>query len=1039
MGCTIRARLGDSTGNSVVCVAPNEVFDGLSKDTAADSCSHLIFLLNSSATMKHYWPYVARGVNEVLRRRRNTHILKFAHDGVVRTSPLEEELVYCRNVDLQAGKDPGFVTSITSGAKVLREQVQMLALSLNVRHIIVILVSNEQGDTVGMENHLEQAVRAAGEANITMEMSTIGIGSAFPTRIAMRMRNILHNGRNGVPLCSIVEDKTEFIEALQGLNQFIEAALTNARLISLSCRVRTQPWDGTQQVVARNVSFIMDSSVRSVQLQLDDGIKQEFTVEQNPWTMDDLILITKQYTWALQTASMHRNISADELKVRATQALEIVMYSYNSIEKEDVSRRKRVSERVAAKKQCDDQMLLDALLKELRLLREGTTLDNLSDVELAQRLAIGTMEGRFHQRTLKWKGLDAEDFSNRLNQFRALLADPRSVDAVRQYRKAEVDAGLRCAVALETNAEILTQSDLSDALAEVSSQYFLVDVLPLCGLAINVKRSNVSGINPWMVRVTGTAPLTPVVSTAALRAMAGTGTKGELSACDGKPHTVNAVCALATNANHANALRPFLSSKLYQILHTHNACGNLDIVYSYSHLALLSSVICYLLDQHRKGFNMGTWLEYALVTLRELYRTRFGPVGGGYMEKLIANPKLAVVTASPEIETNCKCMSKPIALAIAWEASIPNVQSVRLEIVNRVVSEWVGRAVGQRRMAHDWFELSKLSATVFVTGDNEFFTPAVAVARFYAKGVKKYYTSQEVRRHMSRLISKATVIVTHDGIKVKMDKFKETCFEGPVSFTTVEQFARTLLGDSEWKLDENRLVPYLVHALEYVSSIDRAKNFIEPLQTTTYSITNSLEKEAKTAHRASLLEKVNEAVTEAWRTEMGKLHPPDSVIPMTFAQITSIRVQKGLCKITREGIGYRSTVGLCSRVCMSRTCPFFLKVHDDAAQHYSEALIANTGHSLSDALCITVSQCVEECIVDPDVILDHFQFESYMQFTKIVASRRAELRKIVIEKIIPYWYFHHPFSNPPKLAMTEHPAESQSTNFDRFFGILMPR
>lgn len=69
-----------------------------------------------------------------------------------------------------------------------------------------------------MEEHLEHTARIATAFNITMEMSTIGIRSAFPTRIAMAMRNTLHNGRDGVTLCSIVEDKPEFIDALNGLN-----------------------------------------------------------------------------------------------------------------------------------------------------------------------------------------------------------------------------------------------------------------------------------------------------------------------------------------------------------------------------------------------------------------------------------------------------------------------------------------------------------------------------------------------------------------------------------------------------------------------------------------------------------------------------------------------------------------------------------------------------------------------------------------------------------------------------------------------------
>lgn len=468
--------------------------------------------------------------------------------------------------------------------------------------------------------------------------------------------------------------------------------------------------------------------------------------------------------------------------------------------------------------------------------------DQLSDVEEAQRRAIGTVEGRFHRRAVKLKGFDIELFELYRDDFLDLLDDQNLVAELRRFQQLEVDAGYRCAITLEGNAEVLTDSELPDALAAITSQYFLVDVLHLVGIALHIPRTNAASINPWMVHVAGTVPLTPILSTAALRAVAGTGTYARLRAGEGDSDVANAVCALAMNPEHAKALKPFLTSLLYEVLHTYNACGNVDTVDVDAHPALLAATICYLLGQQREGTPMQDWLDAALLTLREFY-PRFGDSRESYTAELFARPEFAVVTASSELRTKCECTSKPIALALAWENVVPLDISKRTALAERVVAEWVGRVVGSHRLVSHWFELKTPKLRIYDQPKQ------YALNKIQEMGVYEWFSPQEIQEgvpiSMVKSYVESSVHIEHQGIDVKGERLRTSCSDGAVSLSTVEQFVRRMVRDPNWEFGEKDMLRFLLHAVNNPRSIRRAKQPILSYEEAVAELEESLKVEAK--------------------------------------------------------------------------------------------------------------------------------------------------------------------------------------------------
>lgn len=453
-------------------------------------------------------------------------------------------------------------------------------------------------------------------------------------------------------------------------------------------------------------------------------------------------------------------------------------------------------------------------------------LDKLSDAELIQREAIGATEGQYHKRALKWKGLDLIDFESHREQFRNLLRNQILMTEVKRFQHLEAEAGYRCAITLESNSEVLAESDLCDVLSSITSQYFLIDALHLCGLAVHALRSDAAAINPWMVHVAATAPLTPVLSTAALRAVAGTGTYAKLNVGDGDSSVVNAVCALVVNADHAKALKPFLTSPLYEILHTHNACGNADIIDSNAHPALLSATVCHLLHRRHQGARMQDWLDAALLTLRELYSERFVGQKRSYTAILFDHPEFALVTASPELRTKCECTSKPIALALAFENINPLTSSTRAVIAERVAAEWVGRVIGPYRLIREWFELQAPRLKMVDNESDIELAEELVLEHICKQGVDKFFTAKKLRKRLPTELLERYVQIEHSGINVMSEPLKLDVYDGAVTLRTVEQFVRIMIRNPSWELGKKEMFRFLLHAVKHPSSRERARNSI---------------------------------------------------------------------------------------------------------------------------------------------------------------------------------------------------------------------
>jgi VWA domain containing CoxE-like protein len=994
----------------LVCCIPDTLFEKCSSaaDAAADT-GDLVFLIDSSGSMQGVWANVAAGVNAILESRPNTHILKWANIGRVRKEKLQEDQDACERVDSRHGGSVGWGTNITAAAEILRSFLSEL-VGHGRKRVTVVFISDGDGDIDNLEEVCMSIRERTDAAGIVVEMTTLGIGAGFPTHIAMSIRNRLHSGRESVPLLSVVAENSDFQEALNGLSEFTASRSLELELVCPEA-VRVAPWAEASNKLHAGVCVMLPEDTSSVQVRRDAGDSKEegqvslaLDVTITPWTEGELCLFAKQLTWQLQVMSLQRVVHPDEVKLRAGAAFRIVSLAadeiasadYARIESEEktagLTKKKSVFDRVARKQLTKSRYIMEALRKELRMLAEGSPLDTLSGEDLKQRLAIGTMEGKFHERAMAFKGLSGDDFADRARAFAALLRDEEKLAPATCLADVEEAAGLRSAFSLETNTDIWAQPQLADAIENCQTQYALVECLPLVGLAVNVRRSSASMINPWAASIAHMSQLTPVLDSLSLismdggaAAVEGDGLRASLNTGDDEMETVNAICSVVCSKEHAVAARPFLTSRLYQVLHTHNACGNVDTVDAASHPALLSAVVCYILDQNYAGLaKESTWRRTALLSLRTLYPGLGAGNSRGFVAALNEDSRLAVVTEIPGKLTKCQSMSKPVALCLAWKDMIP--EESRPRIFADIAKEWVGRAVGHRRGIEDWFFLTDVRTRFANAETGEEITETRIVERL---DIKTYYTTVDALKALPGCVEAMRVDVEFASLVFdEDDNLKLVCRDGAVSFQTLVQFGRMFLGlpaaDDSAVIPVSDLKRYIIHATRHASSSARSEAEVVATWKDSLAL-KPLLSDVKRLAVDTFRESIRAGVKAAWHSEMLARHRRGTTHPLSLAEIARAREARGLPPATAAELGYRADVGLCSHACMCSECPYFLEVHHGkAALHYSEAF-----ESVLTAFSIAVSSCVSAGETDPQVILQAVKSGKYMKYED--EQRRAGL------------------------------------------------
>lgn len=397
-----------------------------------------------------------------------------------------------------------------------------------------------------------------------VEFTTLGIGSSFPTSISMALRNAFHRGRVNIPNVTLVRSVADYKPQFQAL----KGHLINVIEVDVVPSVRLAPWTPSARM-----SFENSWAMAPVDCEAMAVCARKLPVVRQAWDHVTAKAVMTQWILMLHASALAGNsireeaASAVELAREVADAIGVDPRSLRHPSKKEHPKTITFCRRLR-KAMNKDKQDLEALVKELKLLAKGNMISGLSDQEMAQRLAIGTVEGRHHARAMDWKGCTLEDFEEHKSKF---------VDLAKKYLdglRAGPEDENQSAISLESNREVLLQKDLLQGIREVSSQYFLVECLPVVGLPLKVHVFDGSVINPWLVRVDHVARHTPFMDSVSIDELADEEGIARLAIGQAEKEEVNAVCPVFA-PDICPYIGPFIRSGIYQLLMTRQVCKTL--------------------------------------------------------------------------------------------------------------------------------------------------------------------------------------------------------------------------------------------------------------------------------------------------------------------------------------------------------------------------------------------------------------------------------------------------------------------------------
>lgn len=892
-------------GRSIYQIPSAKVVNG-SEDSTDDT--QYIAVLDASGSMGSVWAYVARAVSKFQERLTNFHAITFDTSAYRKGRVLSERLM----------DNGGGGTYIRSGI----EEMKRLVCELRVtgsEHFLIIFVSDGQDSYWGWSgDEYEESgdyLAATGEGFDTtgMEFTTVGVGYSFPTHVSMSLRNTYHQGRVNIPNVTLVERFEDFEEQFDIMAS--EVVGCSGQKLALGLSAQEAPWCEPTDAVYEKTWVISQEMPGGIEVSSEERTC-EFQSKISEWSFTAGEAVLRQWINMLHAQAVAkrdvREMASVAFGLAEKIAEEVERATASELDASEKGGRKcpSVFQRLR-KKMSQEQHDLGRLLKELRNLANGDILSDLSDADLAQRLAVGTREGKHHSRALKWKGVSQGEFKEYMEDFEGLLEKclPRL-----QAGPQDED---RSSVSFESNGDILLQEDLREAIQTVPSQYHLVECVPMVGLPVLIKVSDASMINPWMVKVQSVSRVCPMIDTCTLQELADADGVMHMSLGSGEKDPMNAVCPIFPE-EVAKCIGPFFRSKVYSMLMTHVVSKNIDTIDRDSHPALLAATLCHILAE--PGSSWRTELINKIVqTMRGMYigREAFDTT----VKALKTSPALAMVTEHPSVESRCQALSKPMLLALCVAGELTMEQ--KSAIVQRLYLEHIGRALGAEMELLDFFTVSGFVGEA----SSELSGLGIDVKSFPTPQSLHKAVKMAVRNMDSKEADESTLQV--DICMEKLNSLSKSA-QGPVNFQKLQAFAVELCG--EGNVPQVPYIPYVFHAFQYKSSYDRASNPVLEENAVVKRIVSAAVKQNAGAKKRKMREELQEQAARQYTEHFTKVHM-DIVLPMTWTEIVETCEARGDGTPDQAALGYNPSTGLCYFSCMCPSCEFYLKPVPQIIQH----------------------------------------------------------------------------------------------------------
>jgi hypothetical protein len=203
---------------------------------SSTKAQHLVAVLDSSGSMSSVWKHVADIWNKLIDEYPNTHAIAFSNHSYNIKGKVSEKIN-----DYEGGG-----TEIFQGIK---ELTTYLSTFKGNEKIAVLFVSDGGDNQQATLKTRLQTLKAFINKKLEINFLSIGVGTGFPTFIAMDLREMFHNGDETISPVFLVE-KTDF-ESFNDQFELVRQTLGTSSKLKVEPPVYRYPW--SQKVISKKI------------------------------------------------------------------------------------------------------------------------------------------------------------------------------------------------------------------------------------------------------------------------------------------------------------------------------------------------------------------------------------------------------------------------------------------------------------------------------------------------------------------------------------------------------------------------------------------------------------------------------------------------------------------------------------------------------------------------------------------------------------------------------------------------------------------
>ena len=850
-----------------------EIAEGGSKGVVKPAW--LFGILDSSGSMSSHWKFVAEHYNALMDEVDQSKVFTLCFDTKVREEPNKK-------IGEKIQQYGGGCTNILMAFQEFEKRLETIPKDEEIK---VIFLSDGQ-DTVN-QNLQEKLKTLKGGQGKKITFMCLGVQSGFPTFISMHLRELYHNGDASCPSIFLIEYSSDkaFFNKFQSIRPFIKTK----EEIKVDPEQFLFPWEAVSPSIPEG-RWIMSEDIKitlnggSATIEYDDKL----------FSIEAVIDIFRSWTQKLQLDSINKKITPEKTREYAESTYNLMMDIIEDI-KNSKGLKLLATEHDESGENFNTKVLnlqikrtgsrISSYLNSMKELKDGLNLQKLSEFDAAKIIGLGTVVGKHQQRALAMKVITKEKFKQMVQEFTAVLSNTlldNATDVPEAYQTKM------------TPIKLFKDPSLKEGLDKIDSPLSFLELFQLQGIPVKLKRNDGCENDPWKVEVKEYSILTKCVDATLFDLATHRGVLPE-SNIDVEYHAY-----VPLFGPKDIQLSPIFNTELVRYALTYNTTFDIDSVHDEAYLSLLSGVFELAYKKND---------DFAKDLLDKIYHSLKLISGQPYFKRLVEGFKngdaailagisqlrlfyLLVFYLSKEIKDKEECEEFVQKLWIAYFSS---------KLETRKITDMV--STEQENNLKD--ELKKKYTAAHI--------------------MKTFYTGNAIKSHLKVNLEKEIKENSNIGgnSKVILNKGVYSCDVNDIqSFEVTQRLSREAAGV---ELKDDDVLVYLAHCVKHGKQ-ERYSNLLSTDQT---AATQALAKEFITKDDTSkkLVKRISyqllEELSAVYYKEFKKLHW--NVLPLKKAEIEKECKDRNIDIAT---LGYSEATGLCSKACVSKSCPWFLYVRN---------------------------------------------------------------------------------------------------------------